>query len=94
MKRLRSYNGGEYYSKDFDNYCSYNGIHRQKTVPRTPQENGESERMNMTIMECARCMRLHVGFHLQFWEYVVDTIVYLINRGPSCSLDGFILEEA
>jgi hypothetical protein len=38
-------------------------------------------------------MRLHVDLPLQFWADVVDTIVYLINRGPSRSLDGRILEE-
>ena len=37
-------------------------------------------------------MRLHAGFPLQFWA--VDTTVYLINRGPSSSLDGGIPEEA
>jgi len=58
------------------------------------KKNGVSERMNKTIMECARCMRLHEGFPLQFWADVVDTIVYLINRGPSSSLDGGIPEEA
>ena len=36
LKCLRSDNGGEYYSKEFDNYYSYNGIHRQNTVPGTP----------------------------------------------------------
>ena len=41
-------------------------VHTMKTVPRTPQENGVLERMNMTIMEHARSMRLHVGFPLQF----------------------------
>jgi hypothetical protein len=50
--------------------------------------------MNMTIMEHARSMRLHVGFPLQFWEDVVDIFVYLINRGPSSSLDGGIPKEA
>ena len=64
LKCLRSDNGGEYFSKEFDNYCSYNGIRRQKTVPGTPQENGVSERMNMTIMERVRCMRYHVGLPL------------------------------
>ena len=60
LKCLRSDNGGEYCNKDFDNYCSYNGIRRQKTVPGTPQENGVSERMNRTIMErtiLGRCYR-------------------------------------
>jgi hypothetical protein len=52
-----------------------------------------SERMNMKIMECARSMRLHVGLPLQFWEDAIGTVVYLINRGPSRSLDGGISEE-
>jgi transposase InsO family protein len=93
LKCLRSDNGGEYCSKEFDDYYSYHGIRREKTVPRTPQENGVSERMNRTIMERARSMRLHAGFPLQFWADVVDTVVYLINRGPSSSLDGRIPEE-
>eukprot|EP00253_Pinus_taeda_P016291 PITA_16291 len=58
LKCLRSDNGGEYCSKEVDRYCSEHGIRREKTVPRTPQENGVSERMNRTIMERARCMRL------------------------------------
>ena len=50
--------------------------------------------MNRTIMEHARCMRLHAGLPLQFWADVVYTVVYLINRGPSSSLDGGVPEEA
>ena len=44
-------------------------------------------------MERARCMRLHVGLPLQFWADAVNTAVYLINRGPSSTLDDGILEE-
>eukprot|EP00253_Pinus_taeda_P024792 PITA_24792 len=54
LKCLKSNNGGEYCSKEFDRYYSGNGIHREKTVPRTPQENGVLERMNRTIVERAR----------------------------------------
>ena len=50
--------------------------------------------MNMTIMECGRCMRLHAGLPLQFWVDAVDTVVCLINRGSSSSLDGGVPEEA
>ena len=64
LKCLRSDNGGEYCSKEFDSHCSHNGIRRENTIPRTPQENGVSERMNKMIMESARCMRLHAGFPL------------------------------
>ena len=44
----------------------------------------------MTIMKCARSMRLHVGLLLHFWVDVVNTIVYLINKGPLTPLDGGI----
>jgi hypothetical protein len=82
MKCLRSYNGGEYSRKEFDDYYSYHVIRREKAVLGTPQENGVLERMNMKIMERARSMRLHVGFPLHFWEDVVYFVVYLIKRGP------------
>ena len=64
LKCLRSDNGCEYCRKEFDDYCSYHGIHREKTVPRKPQENGMSKKMNRTIMERARSMRLHADFPL------------------------------
>ena len=51
------------------------------------------ERMNRTIMEHARCMRLHARFPLQFWVDAVNTVVYLINKGPSSVYDGGIPEE-
>ena len=94
LKSLRCDNGGEYCNKEFDSYCSHNGIRREKTVPRTPQENGVSERMNRMIMDRTRCMRFHAGFLLQFWADDVNTTVYLINKGPSSTLDGGIPEEA
>jgi hypothetical protein len=66
LKCFRLDNGGEYCNKEFYYYCSYHGIHKEKTVPGTPQENGVSEMMNGTIMEHTRSMRLHVGLPLQF----------------------------
>jgi transposase InsO family protein len=94
LKCLRSTNGVEYCSREFDRYCSYHGIRIEKIAPGTPQENGVSERMNREIIERARSMRLHARLHLQFWEDIVDIVVYLINRQPLSSLDGGILKEA
>jgi transposase InsO family protein len=90
MKCLRSGNGGKYCSREFENFCSYNGILQQKIVLGTPQENYVFERTNRTIMEHARSTRLHVGLPLQFWVDFVHTIIYLINRGPLNPLDGGI----
>ena len=44
-------------------------------------------------MERARCMRLYVGLPLQFWDDGVNTVVYLINRGPSSAFDGGIPKD-
>ena len=86
LKCFRSYNRGEYYSHEFEDYFSTNGIHRQKNILRTPQENGVVERMNRTIMEHARSMRLHAGLPLHMWVEEINTTIYLINRGPSTFL--------
>ncbi|KAG9446485.1 hypothetical protein H6P81_012613 [Aristolochia fimbriata] len=93
LKCLLSDNGGEFCNKEFDSYCAKRGIRRIKTVPRTPQQNGVAERMNRTILERARSMRIHAGLPLHLWGATVDTAVYLINRSPSSALDGRIPED-
>ena len=62
-------------------------------VPITPQENGVAKRMNMTILEKARSMRIHAGLPLNLWVNAINTTIYLINKGPSMDLDGGILEK-
>ena len=42
LKCLRCDSEGEYCRKEFDSYCSYHDICRDKIIPRTPQENGVS----------------------------------------------------
>jgi len=94
LKCLRSDNGGEYCASEFKEFCAKAGIKREFTVPRTPQQNGVAERMNRTITERARCMRLHSGLPPQFWADAVNTAAYLINRGPSVPLNEGLPEEA
>ncbi|KAD7116805.1 hypothetical protein E3N88_04073 [Mikania micrantha] len=93
VKCLKSDNGGEYISTEFVNYCADRGIKMIKTVPRTSQQNGIAERMNRTINERARSMRLNAGLPKTFWANAVNTAAYLINRGPSVPLGFKIPEE-
>ena len=65
----------------------------EKTIPGTPQQNGVAERMNRTLNECARSMRLHVGLPKTFWADAVSTAAYLINQGPSVPMVFRLLEE-
>ena len=44
IKILRSDNGGEYTSKEFEAFCKDVGIKRELTTPYNPQQNGVAER--------------------------------------------------
>ncbi|KAL4573166.1 hypothetical protein LXL04_019963 [Taraxacum kok-saghyz] len=93
IKCFRSDNGGEYSSNEFVDYCAENGIRMMKTVPENPQQNGVAERMNRTLCERAKSMRLNAGLPKMFWADAVNTAAYLINRGPSVPLGFKIPEE-
>ncbi|CAN1807780.1 Retrovirus-related Pol polyprotein from transposon TNT 1-94 [Linum perenne] len=93
IKKLRSDNGGEYEDSAFKSFCYNNGIRLERTVQGTPQQNGIAERMNRTLTERARSMRLHAGLPKHFWAEAVSTSAYLINRGPSVPLGCRLPEE-
>jgi transposase InsO family protein len=44
IKYLRSDNGGEFNSNEFNEFCENHGIKRHFSAPRTPQQNGVAER--------------------------------------------------
>ncbi|KAH9770761.1 hypothetical protein KPL71_012475 [Citrus sinensis] len=87
VKRLRTDNGLEYCSKEFDEFCREKGIARHKTVRHTPQQNGLAERMNRTLVEKVRCMLFSANLSKHFWAEAVTTAAYLINRSPSSALN-------
>ena len=87
IKALRTDNGGEFFKKEFEEFCKKCGIARQKTTPYTPQQNGVAEIMNRTLMEKARSMLSGTGLGQEFWAEVVETAYYLVNRSPSSALE-------
>eukprot|EP00253_Pinus_taeda_P002765 PITA_02765 len=93
IKVLRTDNGGEFYSKEFEEFYKKCGIARQTTTPYTPQQNGVAERMNKTLMERVRSMLN--GFRLghEFWAKAVDIACYLVNGSPSSVLEDKTPQE-
>ena len=83
IKCLRTDNGGEFTSLEFEKYCKYEGIVRHKTHVYTPQQNGVAESMNETLLERARSMLSNANLSQEVWVEVVSTACYLINRSPS-----------
>ena len=58
-----------------------------RTMQGNPQKNGVAERMNRTLNEWPKSMRLHVGLPQMFWAEVVNTAANLINHGLSTPLN-------
>ena len=61
IKCFKSDNGREYGSSQFKEFCLENEIRMIKTVPGIPEQNGVAERMNRTLNERIRCMRIQSG---------------------------------
>ncbi|GJV69439.1 retrovirus-related pol polyprotein from transposon TNT 1-94 [Tanacetum coccineum] len=56
VRYIRTDNGTEFVNQILTKYYECVGIFHQKTVPRTPQQNGVVERQNRTLVEAARTM--------------------------------------
>ena len=50
-------------------------------------------RMNRTLNERARSMRLHAGLPKTFWADAISIATYLINRGPSIPIEFKLPKE-
>jgi transposase InsO family protein len=87
VKLLRTDNGMEFCSNEFNDYCSDEAIVRHQTILYTTQQNGVAERMNRTIISKARCMLSNVGMRRRFWAKAASTACYSIKRSTSIPLD-------
>ena len=60
-------------------FCEENGIKRQLSSPRTPEQNGIAERINISIENITRAMLFENDVSKKFWREVVNTVVYTTN---------------
>lgn len=86
IRTLRTDNGGEYTSKEFEKYLKSKGIRHETTVDYTPEQNGTAERMNRTFVDSARSMLAHAGLPKSYWSEAVNTAAYVRNRLPTRSV--------
>ena len=86
IRKLRTDNGGEYVSKEFEAYLKSKRIFHEVSVPHSPEQNGVAERMNRTLMESARSMLSHAGLSNRYWAEAVATAAYIRNRTPTAAI--------
>ena len=90
---LRTNNGTEYETNEFNNICRESGIKRETRIVNTLDKNGVAERKNMTIVEVARAMLYDQGLSKFLWGEAANTAVYVQNRCPHSALDSKTPEE-
>ena len=77
IKILRSDNGGEFTSYEFNYFCKEAGIKRELTFPYNPQQNGVAERKNRSIMEAVKYMIHDQDLPMYLWEEASRTTIYV-----------------
>lgn len=93
IKGLRTDQGGEFTSQNFNDFCAAHGIHRQLTASYTPQQNGVAERKNRTIMNMVRCMLISKQVPKTFWPEAVNWAVHILNQSPTLVVRNKTPEE-
>nr|GFA45184.1 integrase, catalytic region, zinc finger, CCHC-type, peptidase aspartic, catalytic [Tanacetum cinerariifolium] len=80
VRYVRTNNGTEFVNYTMTEYYERIDIIHQKTVPRTPQQNGVVERQNCTLVEAARTMLIFSKALMFLWAEAVATACYTQNR--------------
>ena len=66
VKTLRTDNGLVFRNSPVDNFFKEECIMRHHTIWNTPQQNKVVDRMNQTLIQRARCMRIFSNLSKQF----------------------------
>ncbi|GJS62557.1 putative ribonuclease H-like domain-containing protein [Tanacetum coccineum] len=72
VKVIRYDNETEFKNRAMNQLCEMNGIKREFSVARTPQQNGVAERKNRTLIEVARTMLADLKLAYNFWGLRVE----------------------
>ena len=85
VQSLRSDNGKEYLSEQFQSFMLQNGIIHQTSCVDTPH-NGVAKRKNRYLLEIANALLFQMHVPKQFWVNTVSIACFLINRMPSSNV--------
>ncbi|GKE20086.1 retrovirus-related pol polyprotein from transposon TNT 1-94, partial [Tanacetum coccineum] len=80
VRYIRTDNGTEFVNQVLTKYYESVSIFHQKSIPRTPQQNGVVKRQNRTLFEAARTMLIFSKAPMFLWVEAVSTACYTQNR--------------
>ena len=80
IKSLRSDNGSEFKSNDFQRLLCDNCIRHETSAPYSPHQNGIAEKNWRTLFEMARCMVIENNLRKSLWTNAVMRAAVIRNR--------------
>ena len=92
LKAIRTDNGGEFTSKEFEAHLTTEGVRHELTITKNPEHNGVAERMNRTLVETARSILVNANLPHSFWAEAPSTATFLRNRSPTKAVCGMTHE--
>ena len=78
----------------FEDFLQSEGIHHQHTIPKTPEQNGVSERLNRTLMETVHSMLIDAKLPHKFCAEALSIAVYLRNQSSTKAVKSMTPFEA
>ena len=88
VKFLRTDNGLEFINTEVMAFLQAHGIERQRSCPRTQQQNGVAERANRTMVEKVRCMLSAMELPPKWWGEAFEHALWVKNRLTTKPLGG------
>ncbi|MBW0488632.1 hypothetical protein O181_028347 [Austropuccinia psidii MF-1] len=82
-KVLRTNNAQEFTSAAFSDSLAKLGVAFYPSLPYSPQENGEAERLNRTLGNMARAMVTQSRMPMHFWQFSYASASFIHNQIPN-----------
>lgn len=88
IKRLRSDNGGEFVNAEFEAALVKSGITHERTAPYTPEQNGQVERLNGSLIATVKAMLHDSQLGKEHWSDALAMATFVANRTIHGRLEG------
>ena len=93
IKYIKSDNGTEFTSSEFQNLCKQDGLIHLFSTPYTPQQNGRIERLNGVLINTGTALLEDSKLSKKFWKDAVSIASYLYNRISHSAINNKIPYE-
>ena len=89
LRTVRFDNGTEYVNAPLKLHAAAQGTTIETTAPHSSSQNGIAERLNLTIANLGRSMRIAAGLPKKLWPQAFGYACFIVNRSYTQSLPGF-----